>query len=58
MILVVREQVFRRETVEMTAAGLEPGENDLAGNRMAFVEVDGGADVRVHADVLIRPWTS
>jgi hypothetical protein len=61
VILVVREKFFRPEIVEMAAAGAEPGENDLAGNRVAFVEIDRGADVSLHAGALtafIRPQTS
>jgi hypothetical protein len=50
MILVVREQVFRPEIVEVAAARLELGEDDLAGDRVALVEIDGGTDVRLGAD--------
>jgi hypothetical protein len=61
MILVVREQFFRSEIVEMAAARLELCQDDLAGDRVAVVEIDGGADVRIHAETLtafIRPQTS
>ena len=54
MILVVREQLFRLEIVEMAAARLELGQNDLAGNRVTLVEIYRRADVRIHADTL-RP---
>jgi hypothetical protein len=63
MILVVREEVFRREIVEMAAAGRQLRQDDFAGNRVTLVEIDCGSDVRIHAEVLnvdalIRPWTS
>jgi hypothetical protein len=38
VILVVCEQVLRREVVDMAAFGLYRGENLVARNRMAAVE--------------------
>jgi hypothetical protein len=44
MILIVREQLTRSDSVEMAARRPELAENDVGGYGMAFVEIDRGID--------------
>ena len=48
VILVVREQIVRAQSLERAARRLELGEDDLRRYRMAVVEVDRRADLRGH----------
>jgi hypothetical protein len=48
MILVVRKQIFRLQSLQRPARRPEFGEDDLRGDRVLVVEVDGRTDPGSH----------
>ncbi len=48
MILIVREQIVRTQSLERAASCLELGEDDLRGDRMVLVKISSRANLRSH----------